>query len=741
MGGKGSRKAIVGYKYYLGVQMAVCHGPVDEIRGIVIGERDASTDVVTYGVGSAISVNKPDLFGGESREGGVVGNIDILWGDSTQARNAYLTNFQGANCPAYRGILSLVFKSFMWSSGNPYFKAPWIRLKRITAGWRDNTVWNSTKAAITGPTGIDMNPAHIIYQCLTDIEWGMGYNYSDIDTASFTTAAQTLYDESFGLSLMWDQQSDIQSFVKSILDHIDGTLRLDMKTGKFVITLNRGGYVVSSLTNVSPSNIIEFKSFQRAAYGEFANEVVVTYVDRDGNEKPVAVQDLASVQAQGAVVSTSRSYPGIRESTLAAKVAMRDLRLTSTPLAKASITTNRVLYDKEVGDVISLTWSDRNITTLPMRIIKISKGSLTDGKIECDLVEDVFGLPSTAYTSAPPSSWVDTVTAPAPAEATKAYEAGYWEIVMNMSRADIAQLEPGYGFGLVAATRGVSNNPLSFTINSSPNNSTYTKVGTGHFLPTGTLAADITRTQTSIQLSGFYDLSQAVLDAQNGYAMIDNEFMAVVSANASTGAVVVRRGVLDTVPAVHSAGARMYFITGAIGYDPTERTSGETTYYKALPRTGIGELPLASATPSQMTFANRATRPYPPGQFKVNSSYWPNNIDGILTATWVGRDRTQQTVSLIDYSQGNIGPEVGATYTLRLYDPSTNTLKKTYTNVTSGWNYPVADDALHGYIQRMRITLVTVVGGNESLYPHDHTFERYGLGFHLADSLGGIAPP
>jgi hypothetical protein len=44
----------------------------------------------------------------------------------------------------------------------------------------------------------DMNPAHIIRECLTDTNWGMGYPESDIDDVSFTAAANTLYSESNG---------------------------------------------------------------------------------------------------------------------------------------------------------------------------------------------------------------------------------------------------------------------------------------------------------------------------------------------------------------------------------------------------------------------------------------------------------------------------------------------------------------------------------------------------------------
>jgi hypothetical protein len=40
--------------------------------------------------GGRIRINKPDLFGGEKREGGIVGDIDVLMGAPSQAQNDYL---------------------------------------------------------------------------------------------------------------------------------------------------------------------------------------------------------------------------------------------------------------------------------------------------------------------------------------------------------------------------------------------------------------------------------------------------------------------------------------------------------------------------------------------------------------------------------------------------------------------------------------------------------------------------
>lgn len=54
-------------------------------------------------VANRIRINKPDLFGGESREGGIVGDVDVLMGAPDQGQNKYLAARAGANVPGYRG--------------------------------------------------------------------------------------------------------------------------------------------------------------------------------------------------------------------------------------------------------------------------------------------------------------------------------------------------------------------------------------------------------------------------------------------------------------------------------------------------------------------------------------------------------------------------------------------------------------------------------------------------------------
>lgn len=731
MGSK-NKSVTVGYRYFMGVHAALCHGPVDAVTELIVGERSAWSGSVTSS--SRILVNKPDLFGGDKREGGVYGQVDIMMGEPTQPKNDYLMQLHGPTIPAYRGLLTTVFRRFLWSSMNPYFKAPWWRVKRILAGWSRGAAWYPSKAAIGS---YDINPAHIIYQCLTDTEWGMGYNPTDIDGVSFTAVADKLYSENFGLSMLWGTQTSIQDFVSIVLDHVNGVLHMDLSTGKLALKLFRDDYVIADLPHLNPSNILSFDSFQRVAWGDTANEIVVVYTGRDEEELSIAVQDLASIEAQGGIVSVTREYRGVREADLAVRLAMRDLNVSCTPLAKVTLVCNRIAWDWNIGTVFKLSWPKLGISEAPFRLVAINKGSLLEGRIQIDAVEDIFGLPTAGYADQQPSGWVDPISPPTPITSRKLVEAPYWDVVQVVPEAERAYLDPQYGFGEYIAA-APTNDAMNFLLNASATSGgTYSEVGAGDFSPTGTLVNAISHTDTSILLANMLGID---LITEEGYGYIDDECVAVTSVDPDTGVGVIRRGVLDTVPAPHSAGARLFFVgPGYLGNDPTERVSGETVYYKGLTQTSYGVLPLSSATAASLVMNNRASRPYPPGQFKINGSYWPANISGAMSSTWAHRDRLQQTVDLVDYTQGNIGPEAGTTYTVRVYSGAT--LKRTYSGIsTTSWTYPEADAIADGYLQTVRVTLTSARGGVESWQLHDHTVERYGLGFHLGESLGGSVP-
>lgn len=730
---KGSKKVTIGFKYYMGLHMILCHGPVDAILAINAGKRNMYTGTISSN--STIQINKPDLFGGEKKEGGITGDIDIMMGGATQAQNAYLVSKIGSLLPAFRGVVSVVCKGIYLCAMSPYPK-PWdFVVKRIPG-----KSWYNTGNVADINNG-SANPAHVIYEALTDTSWGMGYPTGSIDETTFRAAADTLKAEGLGVSLILTKQDTIESFIYTVLAHINAMLYTRPDNGKFSLKLTREDYVVASLQLFDESNVIKLSSFERPLYSEVTNEIVVQYRQRGtAADNTVAVQDLAAVAAQYGVVSQTIQYPGLDNATNAQRAALRDLRQRSTPFSRVKCSVNRQGWNQTIGNVIRFSWAEYDLVEVPMRIMNVNYGDLVDGTIELDLVEDMFGMPTTTYMGEQTSGWVNPIQPPVDFPLGVGYEATYWDVALALPEAELAAKDSTSAF-LTACFGETSAYIPAYELWSGNSGAL---VNTDNAVPTphGTLSAAITHLQTSFTLTAF---TTGFEDVEVGtYAYVDNEIMRVDSVNGVTGDVTVGRGCLDTIPATHSLGARMWFAEHSRAEDPTERAATSTVYFKGLPHSGEARLAEASATQRSVTFNNRFWRPYVPGQFAINGNqYAATVITGPLVITWANRNRQTQLIRPITgFTNANITPEAGVTHSINIYGYSPDPVSslKAVTGITGSlatwsWGSTEAAECLYSNI---RVTLKSTRDSLDSYQTQDWHVVRAGLGFNLGNYLGGI---
>lgn len=664
---------IAGWRYFLGMHMVMCNGPVDEIQAISFGDREAwSGSKVDSG---DIYIDKPNLFGGKQREGGVVGTVHVAMGESSQGQNGYLVSQLGSDVPAYRGVLSLIFNHFEIGSNNPYVKPLAVRFKRIRQGWSTGEAWYLAKADISGA----MNAAHIVYESITNTEWGMGYPVSSIDDPQFKETADTLYSEGFGLCLLWNKQGKIEDFIGDMVDHVGAILRVDPITGKFQLKLIRDNYIASTLHHFNEDNITTITGFQRPNWGETTNEIVVGYTDMlSGSKKITAIQDLANISIQGAVVSATREYPGIVTDDIAGRVALRDLRAASTPLAKLTMTTNRVAVNLTIGDVALFSWLDYGIVKMPIRILNISQGTLVDGTIQIDAVEDIFGMPSTSYIKPQAIEWVDPATQPVPVIEYKLIELPYWEVARSTSNADFATLDDFSAF-----VSAVANKPglgmYSFTMAFYDGvNGTYPSDAGSDFCPNCLTNSSISYDDTTVSYTNEMSISSVELGS---YGYINDECIVISGINTVTKVLTIKRGMMDTVPDVHNSGSIIWFTEDYTAASTTEYLQGDNVNLKLLTVSSFGELDIALAPTLSKSLVGRFGKPYPPAQIRLNGQEYPDVVYDNIVTTWVHRDRTTQTgVTLIDQYAGSIGPEIGTTYNIRYYKQVTGELLDSFLN-------------------------------------------------------------
>ncbi|GAB6191160.1 phage tail protein [Desulfocastanea catecholica] len=823
MGGS-SKKQTVGYRYYVGMHIGLCHGPVDKLIRIDVDDKEAWAGVpITDG---PLTIAKPDMFGGDSREGGISGTIDWCPGGPSQGQNDYLSGILGADLlPSFRGVCCAVLRQ-MYMGLNPYLKKWMFRAQRIhtaqdgAAQWYDeksailtgypsggepyivtadsaldvtnpnnglilsglkpsdvvviskpiglryqawthqytNQWWNavtinkgevdpsvvvyfsgiySTAAASEaaasaegeklltgfsyykmyasdniaqyfdntgglsvkvevqpGATGIyDMNPAHIIRECQTNSDWGMGISSLEVDETAYVYAADKLYAENMGISILWNQQTSIDAFVSEILRHIDADIAVDNTTGKFKLKLIRDDYDESTLLELNPSNVPQITDFHKMTVAELINEVTVSYWDTiTGTDKTVTVQDLAMVQVQGGVVATKIDYPGFTNASIATRVAARDLRTLSYPRTSCTLYANRVAASLNKGDVFKLSWPDYGVASMIMRITGIDLGDGLDNKIKIECTQDTFSLPEVAFVVTPEILWESSKEAPAAAENRLAFEMPYFELVQRSGQDVVdAQLAsyPDAGYVGIAAVR-----PSSSTINSrlyTDSGAGYLEYGAVDFCPSAVLSANIGHMDSVIAISSAVDIDLVNVGT---WAQIDDELVAIDAVSATS--ITVKRGMLDTVPATHLLGARIYFWDEFSGSDEQQYVDTDTIDIKLQTISSTGVLPLDNALVDTVTMDTRAIRPYPPGNFQVDNVYFPETtgfLPGLLLE-WSHRDRLQQTAGLINFTDGNIGPEAGTEYLVNLYD-ETGDLKRTVTTAEASYQWDTeADDCL-----------------------------------------------
>lgn len=120
-GGKGGDPKMKVTNYYMSLHLGVCTGPVDAVKAIIVGEKVAwEGNRTTPGVER---IDKPNLYGGLKKEGGLLGDVAFLLGGQTQVIPEDIATSFGetpGSLPAYRGITSLFFRgSIDWDGTFP----------------------------------------------------------------------------------------------------------------------------------------------------------------------------------------------------------------------------------------------------------------------------------------------------------------------------------------------------------------------------------------------------------------------------------------------------------------------------------------------------------------------------------------------------------------------------------------------------------------------------------------------
>jgi hypothetical protein len=682
-GGKAGGKVQV-TEYRLSMHVGVCASRKNtELLRFYVGDKEAWSGRKTRL--EQFVVDEPELFGGLKKEGGVGGTVSWLPGSQNQILPENLVNRisnVSSEVPGFRGLVSLFFSGlgvsggFYWTANNPYLKPLKVRVRGIPEGL------NPAIAMIDLPEDSQereqkaANPAHMIYECLTNRDWGMGAEPSAVDIGSFEKAAQALYEEDFGLGMIWTRQSEIESFINEVLDHIQATMFMHPQTGKHTIRLLRDDYDIDELGELTPDNA-NLMNYKRKVWGETANEVSVSYTDAETEEeRTVTAQDPGAIAMQGGqVIPSSKNYYGVRHEDLAIRLAQRDVSMMAFPIATCEAEIMRDNWRLVPGDVIKVTWPEHGIDQIVFRIQEVNYGDATNRTIRIVLHEDIFSVDKSTYLSSGGSKWVNPNIPPnqmtrftiqtAPAflasrslGLNSPADLPYPECIVAIAAGKNHTSEMTYE--LLTRDVGISGTPTVVSLGERPHS--------GSDILSGVLPA---------QSSSFMTLNQTYLGTRPrvddfilfGDGTEENSEIGLITEVTNDG-FTIWRGVLDTTPKTWASGTRFWILSDEIRFvDETIRTDGEEIEYKFLNRSPRNLFSQDEAIWREHTASDRPHRPNRPSNVFVNGTGFGTHDatgQGEFNVSWNRRNRMVEVLQVFAWWEGDMTPEVGQTTTVRL---------------------------------------------------------------------------
>lgn len=668
-----SHKTITtGYKYYVGMDLAICLGP-----GVRLLRIKAEKDVIwegTLAVEGTITIDKPTLFGDQ---GGMSGNVDFYPGNFIQTASAYLDAQKGEAVPSYIGICHVVFKDFY--IGNQ------ASLKAIS--FEVDCFTDSLGMGVESKIGVDSNPMEILYDAMTSNFGAMMLPPTLINKPTFVACATTLFNENNGASVCMDGSNSFKEFSVEVLRQIGGIVYQDQTTGLITAKLIRKDYVFNSLPVFGDNEITDVSNISKSAWSETYNQIRLVYPSRqrDYEDTTAYAEDMANIGFQGRPKSTQVNFPLCKNDSLASFLAFRELTALAVPVYALSLVMNRAASALRPGDVIVINFVKYGIVDLVMRIQRINAGTILDNRLKVEIYQDVFSVTDAVYAT--------TVT---PGEPSPSF------VPQDITTAQIFTLPFFFAdqqneVSLRYATHDLNTDYVKnelvalFAIRPDANTSNYKIYSNESLTEFGALLAtdytvpitgesvvypphcklynQITNTQgfvdgsMTILVKEFYRPidSRSLAQTQDGglLAFINDELMLVTTVIDNfdgTWSLSVHRGILDTRPQTHAINDQMFFFENL---DPMVSNSfavGNWVHAKPLGVFG-GDitLGLSAATDFKKNIVRRRDLPIAPNYLQINNSRTINKIVSIgnsYTLTWKIRNRLSNVISIMtDISQ------------------------------------------------------------------------------------------
>lgn len=226
----------------------------------------------------------------------------------------------------------------------------------------------------------------------------------------------------------------------------------------------------------------------------------------------------------------------------------------------------------------------------------------------------------------------------------------------------------------------------------------------GEWTPHATLLQQVARGETQFLLNPGSSLTGVIPGSP---CLVNGEICRVESINLTPLIVVVARGCVDTVPAIHGAGSHVWFYGSTLTSTQIDYVVNDSVETKLLSRSELAEMGEEFAPVNTVTLQGRAGRPYPPGAVTINDQASPVELAGTVQIKWKHRNRVTQGGVLSAWGEGAFTAPVGVTYIVRAYDADSGLLHESSPVLSTVSDYNLLVD----YTGDMTVTVTSYESG------------------------------
>jgi len=253
--------------------------------------------------------------------------------------------------------------------------------------WKPNTFPHSSAP------GYGVNPATVIYDLLTNVQYGLGLAEASINWNSFVNASNYFHKQLYYLNFVINQSVSVRDIIVKIQDWCEGFL-IKNESDEYELIYFQDSDADNPQAIVTDDDMIEF-SLRRKSWNDTFNSFTAnfTHIYRAGDripsffeKKTASIKNEANIQMTGSVRNKVIDLVSFINLEGVNNRLTQIMKKESYPFATASLSVNLKYSFLRRGDVLTINSDEYNFIG-PFRITDIVVNETDKTKLDFELIQ------------------------------------------------------------------------------------------------------------------------------------------------------------------------------------------------------------------------------------------------------------------------------------------------------------------------------------------------------------------